>query len=106
MTDSSRHGRPARTDVHAVAEHIDALSRAGTCPRCEEAMTPVASDAAQLLIEIIRLRDALLRRGWSPLTGSLPSARPWARRLTRKVTLWLTCATRSGITRQRAGGRA
>jgi len=57
--ENARHAPQLTINIDAIASRIEALDSAGLCPRCARAVTPVAADAVQLLIEVIRLYDAL-----------------------------------------------
>ncbi len=57
--ESARHMPRLSINGDAVIARLETLAGTGLCPRCEPAVTPVASDAIQMLAEIIRLYDAL-----------------------------------------------
>ena len=46
-------------DAAAIAARLEALARAELCPSCERAVIAVTADTTRLLIEVIRLHDAL-----------------------------------------------
>jgi hypothetical protein len=46
-------------DPEAIASGLETLADAGLCARCEQAVIPVTADTARLLIEVIRLHEAL-----------------------------------------------
>jgi hypothetical protein len=57
--ENQRHMPRLTVDADAVAARLEILASIGLCPRCERAVTPVTADMLALLIEVIRLRDAL-----------------------------------------------
>ena len=46
-------------DPDAIASRLETLDDASLCDSCRNAVIPVAADTVRLLIETIRLRDAL-----------------------------------------------
>jgi hypothetical protein len=46
-------------DADAIASRLQTLSHTHLCPRCEQTVIPVAHDTLQLLVEVIRLHEAL-----------------------------------------------
>jgi hypothetical protein len=57
--ENERHMPRLHIDANAIAFRLEALARAGLCPRCEEAVSHVTADTVRLLIEVIGLYDAL-----------------------------------------------
>ena len=57
---NENHVIPApRIDAAAITARLEALARAELCPSCERAVIAVTADTTRLLIEVIRLQDAL-----------------------------------------------
>ena len=48
-----------RIDAAAIAARLETLAYADLCPSCEREVIAVAADTTRLLIEVIRLHDAL-----------------------------------------------
>jgi len=46
-------------NLEAITKHLSALAATQTCPRCDAAVAPVITDAAQLLTELARFYDQL-----------------------------------------------
>jgi hypothetical protein len=54
-----RHTPRITVDLGAVASRLETLASIGLCPRCEQIVTPVTADTVALLIEVIRLHEAV-----------------------------------------------
>jgi hypothetical protein len=56
---TGRHMPPDPNNTHQAAARLRAFSSAGSCARCQPAITTLAGDARALLAEVTRLRLAL-----------------------------------------------
>jgi uncharacterized protein YggE len=52
------HTTRITVDLDAVASRLETFASIGLCPRCEQMVSPVTADTADLLIEVIRLHEA------------------------------------------------
>jgi hypothetical protein len=54
------HSPELLTDPAAIAARMEELDKTAMCRECRNAVLPVTADTVRLLIEVIRLWDALL----------------------------------------------
>jgi len=58
--ENTRHLPQLSIDGDAIIARLETLADMDLCPRCKQAVAPIALDAVQLLTEVIRLYESLV----------------------------------------------